>query len=320
MMNKRRIFIGSSSEGLNLAQLVAQVIEEAGMEPILWNTVFPAGNILLEKIEQLPSMVDGAVLLATPDLVCDREGKKEKFSAPVANVVFEYGYLSARLSRQRVAICQFDGAEMPSDLQGMKVVLAGSYEKGDLLDLPAEAKTDLQSWLAALPPLAAGMTPISQVHGYSGIWHVQNRFSLWRGMKMGKNDNIYFDGKTFLVLSVDGKSGSGIQTGSLYISVSNYRAKYDIVNEVQKAEVDDEGTLTLHIKVIRRQQVEEEGDPPNERFREDLANKEFTVELKPVPGEARRLKGIHEYFRASRLYQSSEENFDYLGLIGSFGL
>src|SRR5215208_4349413 len=104
MKDLRKIFIGSSLEALNQAELVAKVIDQAGMHPVLWKTIFPAGNILLEKIEQLPNMVDGAVLLATPDLVCDRQGKNEQFSAPVANVVFEYGYLSARLSRKRVAI------------------------------------------------------------------------------------------------------------------------------------------------------------------------------------------------------------------------
>lgn len=320
MADLRKIFIGSSSEALNQANLVAEMIDQAGMHPVLSKTIFPAGNILLEKIEQLPSMVDGAVLLATPDLICDRRAKKEKFFAPVANVVFEYGYLSARLSRERVAICQFEGAEIPSDLQGMTVIPAGSYEKNNTLDFPEEAKTSLQRWLAAMPSLADGTPPISQVHGYSGTWQVQTRFSLWRGIKMRKNDDVYFDGKTFLVLSVDGESGSGIQIGNLHIIVGNYRAKYDIVNEVQKAAVDKEGTLTMYIEVIRRQQIEEHGDPPDDRFHEDLANKEFKVVLKRVPGEARRLQGIHEYFRANRVYQRSEENFEHLGLMGSSGL
>jgi predicted nucleotide-binding protein len=112
MADTRKIFVGSSSEAVKVAELLAKVIKQAGMEPVVWNTIFPAGDILLENIEQLPSSVDGAVLVATPDVVCERRGEPffapvaerrgEPFSAPVANVIFEYGYLAARLTRLRV--------------------------------------------------------------------------------------------------------------------------------------------------------------------------------------------------------------------------
>jgi hypothetical protein len=127
MVAHQRIFVGSSMEAEGLAERVAQVISDAGMEPVLWRTIFPAGEIILGGIERLANSVDAAVLVATPDIACVRGSRNEHFSAPVANIVFEYGYLSARLSRGRVAICTFDGAEMPSDLQGLTVVRCGGY-------------------------------------------------------------------------------------------------------------------------------------------------------------------------------------------------
>ena len=65
MVERRKIFVGSSSEAQDLAESVGKVIERAGMEPVLWKDIFPAGDILLERIEQLPGMVDGAVLVSS---------------------------------------------------------------------------------------------------------------------------------------------------------------------------------------------------------------------------------------------------------------
>src|SRR5262249_61527485 len=107
MTKNSKIFVGSSTEALNEAGFIAQVIEkQPGMEAVVGNRdAFPVGRTLLEAIERLPFDYHGAVLLATPDVSCRRDG--ESFTAPVSNVVFEYGYLAARLTRERVAICRF---------------------------------------------------------------------------------------------------------------------------------------------------------------------------------------------------------------------
>src|SRR5215475_2925412 len=120
MTKNRKIFVGSSTEALNEAGFIAKVIEkQPGMEAIVWNgDAFVVGRTLLETIERLPFDYHGAVLLATPDVACNRNRKS--FDSPVNNVVFEYGYLAARLGRDRVAICRFKDAEVPSDLGGMK--------------------------------------------------------------------------------------------------------------------------------------------------------------------------------------------------------
>ena len=91
-----RIFVGSSSEALELAEIVRHVIEQAGATPVMWNSgAFRPGRTLLEEIESFPGEVQGAVLLATPDLHCTRGS--EEFWAPAPNLMFEYGYLGGDL-------------------------------------------------------------------------------------------------------------------------------------------------------------------------------------------------------------------------------
>lgn len=318
MEKATRIFVGSSSEALKVAQLVADAIRQSNMEPVVWNNdAFVLGMTLLETIESLPFDYHGAVLLWTPDVSCRRRGE-DPFSAPVANVVFEYGYLAARLTRRRVAICRFGNADVPSDLQGMKLVEVQDYQPADPAALPPEARRELGSWLKQLPPLASGIPPVSQAHGYSGTWNVESRFSLWRGVKIEKGNKVYFDGKTFLVLQNDGEKGSGIQVGKLWIDTEGYSAMYEILNEVLSASVDEDGTLKLHIKVVRREGPKNtSGKAPDESFEEDLRNKEFDLVLKPVPGKSKRLRGTHAYKSASKVYQRAVENWEYSNLFGA---
>ena len=159
-----KIFVGSSTEAQKVAEAVGEVIDShEGTEAVLWNTLFPAGIILLEQIERLPNEISGAVLLATPDLECRRNEKT--VAAPIANIVFEYGYLSARLGRKRVSILQFGDVDLPSDLQGVRVIKDNQYEyqKGSAAPLLERTKRDLSQWLEQLPRQTPGLPPISQV-------------------------------------------------------------------------------------------------------------------------------------------------------------
>ena len=70
---KLRIFIGSSSEAIDLARHAETIISGAGMTATRWDgAAFAPGRTLLEQIEDLPFDYDGAVLIATSDLVGKR--------------------------------------------------------------------------------------------------------------------------------------------------------------------------------------------------------------------------------------------------------
>jgi hypothetical protein len=317
MAAKRKIFIGSSSEALKAAELVAEVVEEAGMAPLVWesNTVFPQGVTLLETIEELPSDIDGAVFLWTPDVLCKR-GRRKSFDAPVANVVLEYGYLAAFLTRRRVAICQFGSATIPSDLGGMLFVAAGDYEKGAALPLREDAKTKLLGWLKGLPPMAGEVPATYRVHGYSGTWEVKSQFSRWRDRDLGETDLVTFHGTTFLLLTADGQRGFGTQAGELRISMDNYKATYQTANQVERATIDEAGTLRLDCVVLSRQLVPgtKRGKPREARFGEELyGSAAFKLTLKPASDEPKKLTGGHDYSPGTRPHQLATEEWTYLG-------
>jgi len=314
-MTLNEIFVGSSSEALKLAEAIGERIDRhQGTKAVLWNTLFPAGMILLERIESLPNEIAGAVLLATPDVKCSR--RQERFSAPVANIVFEYGYLSARLGRKRVFIWRFDKVPLPSDLQGVTYIE----------DEDPDRDQKFSDWLDKLPRLTPGLPPISQVHGYSGTWNVKNAFTRWRGHPVikEKGDSVYFDGKTFLVFQSDGKRGTGVQVGKTHVSIGEYRVKREVVNEVLKAEIKDDGTVELRLRIIRSRIVpgsERGADHVDPKLREDLVSSEFPLILEPKRDEVRTLRGPHEFERgADENFQLADEKFKHFGLFESPGL
>jgi hypothetical protein len=167
---------------------------------------------------------------------------------------------------------------------------------------------------ATLPSLASKTPPI-QVHGYSGEWEAKTSFSRWRGIELGENDTVYFDGRTFLLFSIDGKKGSGTQTGQLYVSTDNYKTTFEIANWVYWATITEIGTLHMDVVVLSRTRIEEEGKPRDARFAEDrlFGSGKFQLDLEPVPGESKRLKGIHIYKPGNKVIQKAEENYKYLG-------
>lgn len=326
-MALNKIFIGSSSEAEALAQVVAEVINNhKSTQAVLWKDSFPTGVILLEQIEHLPDQFVGAVLLATPDLECCRD--QTSFSAPIANIIFEYGYLSARLGRRRVSILQFHEVDLPSDLQGVTIIKDKQYQyqKGAAAPLSESTKKSLWQWLDQLPVLTPKRPPISQVHGYSGTWNVNNQFTRWRDQDVQTGDLIYFSGKTFLVFQTNGKSGSGVQIGKLHVSIGKYHVIREVVNEIIKAEIDDDGTVRLRLRIIRSRIIPgtekgiEDADP---RLREDLGNIEFPLELKSESekDDVAMLRGPHEFERgADEKVQLAREKFVHFGLFEAPGL
>jgi hypothetical protein len=160
-----------------------------------------------------------------------------------------------------------------------------------------------------------GVPQLGAFHEYSGEWKVENHFTRWKGLKLGANATVYWHGRMFLLLSADGKKGSGAQSGKLYVSIDGYRATIENVNWVDRAWVTEDGTLHLDIRVLSRTVIWEEGAPPDPRFREPLPGSgEFRLIMERVPGETKMLKGKHTYRMANEVYQEAEETHEYLGL------
>jgi hypothetical protein len=287
------------------------------MTSVVWDTsAFPVGSTLLERIESLADEFEGAVLLVTPDVQSVRSGRST--NEPVSNVMFEYGYLSARLTRRRVAICLFEDAALPSDLQGVKIINSGAvdYRAAGVrgvghrtLELPTRMIGELRSWLEGLPRSAERIPSVIQLHRYSGTWEIETRFKTWRGMQVTDPNEIFWFGSTSLFIPPSGRGGKGVMYGSNHVHWAGYQSRHDVVNDVREATVDECGVLSLRVLILRRHLVSESGQLPDERFNAELPEKDFDIHLEPVAGQPRELRGVHEYTRGIETYQEAVERY-----------
>ena len=143
-MARPKVFIASSSEGLEITKTVRRLLlqelgEGAVVEP--WTRAFELSSTYIESLEKAVEESDFAILVLTPDDVTTSR-KKEKL-APRDNVVFELGLFMGRLGRERSYIIQEDRLDLklPTDLLGVKTAAFKRPEDGD--------------WKAALDPVCA---------------------------------------------------------------------------------------------------------------------------------------------------------------------
>ena len=101
-MGKPSLFIGSSTEGLEFARALRDLLVHDA-EVTLWNEgLFSLGNTFIETLVNSLPRFDFAVLVLTPDdLVKSRE---VDLLGPRDNVLFELGLFMGRRGRSRTFI------------------------------------------------------------------------------------------------------------------------------------------------------------------------------------------------------------------------
>ncbi|MEA3225578.1 MAG: nucleotide-binding protein, partial [Planctomycetota bacterium] len=119
-MRKPRVFIGSSTEALDVARAVELHLSRY-CETTLWESgVFKLSHSTIEDLEATVLNHEFAVLVLTPDDIVTSRSKKT--AAPRDNVVFELGLFVGSLGRERTfVVCDPKVAKIPSDWFGMKV-------------------------------------------------------------------------------------------------------------------------------------------------------------------------------------------------------
>jgi hypothetical protein len=144
----KEIFVASSNEALDKAERIAAILADVdGVKPRLWKDEFKSGDITFVRIEELTREVAGAVVIATPDdrsVIRDQEAQ-----TPRANVLFEYGFLVASLGRPRVALCRYDPAMLPSDLNGLTHIPMGRWPASGEID--ARTTLRIKDWARGVP-------------------------------------------------------------------------------------------------------------------------------------------------------------------------
>lgn len=121
--NKRKVFIvhGRDNEA---KQEVARFISDRGLVPIILHEQASSGMTIIEKIEHYSNDSDFALVLYT---ACDvgrgvHETKVPPRNRARQNVVFEHGYLMAKLGRENVCALVKGEIETPNDISGVVYV------------------------------------------------------------------------------------------------------------------------------------------------------------------------------------------------------
>jgi hypothetical protein len=127
-----RVFIGSSSEGLDVAQAL-QAELDGEFETTIWNQgIFGLSATGLESLEEALRDFDYAVLVLTPDDVVTKRG--EALSTPRDNVVYEAGLFMGSLGRHRTFFVapRAERLGLPADLAGITVALYRDRDDGNI--------------------------------------------------------------------------------------------------------------------------------------------------------------------------------------------
>lgn len=126
--NKRKVFIvhGRDNEA---KQEVARFISDLGLEPIILHEQASSGMTIIEKIERYTNDADFALVLYTPcdEGRCVHDAKENIRSRARQNVVFEHGYLMAKLGRKNVCALVKGDIETPNDISGVVYVTLDGY-------------------------------------------------------------------------------------------------------------------------------------------------------------------------------------------------
>ncbi|WP_437914526.1 nucleotide-binding protein [Sorangium sp. So ce302] len=141
---KPRVFIGSSSEGLSIAEEIQLGLQYvAGCR--LWTqwVCRPSLNVLDELVGRAKEY-DYAIFVLTPDDVVTRRGRVGK--VPRGNVILELGLFLGMLGRDRIfMVCNRDAQmDLPSNLEGVTTVSYGICAGNDLSAAMGSACTQLK--------------------------------------------------------------------------------------------------------------------------------------------------------------------------------
>jgi hypothetical protein len=131
---KPNLFIGSSTEGLSIAQAMARLIGDR-LDVKVWDEAFFPGDHPLDGLRREVLRSDFALMVATPDDVIELR-RQTGFSAR-SNILFELGLFMGAIGRKKsflLVVTDLRGEErrevmLPSDLSGI-TQLRATLEKG----------------------------------------------------------------------------------------------------------------------------------------------------------------------------------------------
>ena len=131
-MMKPRVFIGSSSEGLEVADALQELLEPLSEATVWTQDVFKPSRTTIESLALAVRKYDFAVLVMSPDDLVRK--RSHEAPTPRDNVVFELGMFTGALGRDRAFFvhCRTAPPELPSDLLGIEALTYSERTDGNL--------------------------------------------------------------------------------------------------------------------------------------------------------------------------------------------
>jgi predicted nucleotide-binding protein len=122
-LQRPRVFVGSSKEGLEIANVIQFLLDE-DCDVDLWNRdVFDLSRGTLETLVSKASSYDFAVLILTPDDLTEK--RDEAALTARDNVILELGLFIGAIGRERTFVVSERSVRLPSDLAGVTIVPFG---------------------------------------------------------------------------------------------------------------------------------------------------------------------------------------------------
>lgn len=144
------VFIGSSSEGLDIAEAI-QVNLDKTCEVTIWSQgVFGLGDGTLEALVNCLEDFDFAILVLTADDLSTIRGRRKQ--TPRDNVLLELGLFIGRLGRHRTFTVydRHSNIKIPSDLAGVSLATYQPHRNGNLRSSLGAPCTEIKTQIAKL--------------------------------------------------------------------------------------------------------------------------------------------------------------------------
>jgi len=126
--SKRKVFVvhGRDNEA---KQELSRFIEKLGLEAIILHEQASTGMTIIEKIEKYSNDADFALVLYT---AYDKGRGAHETTVPARdrarqNVVFEHGYLMAKLGRENICSLVKGDIETPNDISGVVYITLDDF-------------------------------------------------------------------------------------------------------------------------------------------------------------------------------------------------
>lgn len=117
-LNKKDIFIVHGQDDATKFE-VARFIEKLELNPIILHEQASSGTTIIEKIEKYTDVGFSVVLYTACDVGAKKGNETNLNNRARQNVVFEHGYLIAKIGRNNVAALVKGEIEKPNDISGV---------------------------------------------------------------------------------------------------------------------------------------------------------------------------------------------------------